>query len=77
MFAQGGAHHLRHLLFEVDFRAARNVLRRNLKAASARGNDGRVAKQLGDGLQIEGGRHHHQAQFFAQVLLTLDAQSQS
>jgi len=38
---------------------------------------GAVAQEPCDGLQIQGRRHHHQAQILAQVLLTLDAQRQS
>ena len=47
------------------------------KLRPLRGNDRCVAQQLGDGLQIQGRRHHHDTQILAQVLLTLDAQRQS
>ncbi len=75
MFAQGRAHHLCHLLFEVDFRAARHVAGSSTSKLRPRAATmGSVAQQLGDGLQIQGRRHHHDAQILAQVLLALEAQ---
>jgi hypothetical protein len=75
--AQRGAYHLCDLRFQADFRTARHVLGRDLEAAALRCNDRCVTQQLGDGLHIQGGRHHHDTQILAQVLLALDAQGQS
>ncbi len=76
MLAQGFADHLRRLLLQVDFRAPRHILGGHLEAAAVRGNDGHIIEQMGDGLYVESGRHHHQTQILAQIALAFDAQRQ-
>ena len=74
MLAQRHAHDLCHLRFEVDFRAARDVLGGDVEAAAARGNDRGVSQEVGDGLHVQGCRHHDQPQILAQVPLAFEAQ---
>ena len=74
MLTQRAAHELCSLHFQVDFRAARHVLGRDVEAAAARSNDRGVSQEGGDGLQIQRSRHHDQPQVLAQVSLTFEAQ---
>jgi hypothetical protein len=77
VIAQGVADRLGGLQLEVDLRAPRRVVSRDLEAAAAGGNDRCIAQELRDGLHIQGRRHHQETQVLAQVLLAFDAKRQS